>query len=113
MPVATYRSEGFSIDYTPTSNVTAGDIVDLGQMVGIAAHDIPANVKGSLQTRGVYDVTKFTGEAIAQFALVYYDQGTNTATGTVGYSEAIMGIAVTAAAAGDATVQVLVFPRTS
>lgn len=112
MPVATFVSEGFAVDYTPSSDVSAGDIVDLGDCVGIATHDISANTLGSIQVYGVYDVAKYTGEAVSLWADVYYDAGTNTATGTIGYSEARIGKCVKAAASGDSTVRVLVFPRT-
>ena len=109
-PVATFVHEGFSIDYTPDADVAAGDIVDLGNCVGIATNAIAANTLGALQVHGVYDVAKFTGEAISLWAPVYYDAGTNTATGTIGYSEAVMGKCVKAAASGDATVRVLILP---
>jgi predicted RecA/RadA family phage recombinase len=109
-PVATFVQEGFTVDYTPVADVVAGDIVDLGTSVGIALHDIPANTKGALARHGVFDVAKFTGEAIALWAIVYYDAGTNTATGTIAYQEAIMGKCVLAAAAGDATVRVELVP---
>lgn len=109
-PVAVFVQEGFTIDYTPDADVAAGDIVDLGTSVGIALHDIPANTTGALARHGVFDVAKFTGEEIAIWAPVYYDAGTNTATGTIGYSEAVMGKCVLAAAAGDSTVRVELVP---
>jgi predicted RecA/RadA family phage recombinase len=110
MAVAVFVQEGFSRDYTPTSDVAAGDVIDLGVWVGIAVHDIPANTLGALQLEGIYDVAKFAGEAIADGATIYWDQGTLTATGTIAYSEAVMGRCVQAALAGDATVRVKLMP---
>lgn len=105
-PVAIYRHEGDQIDYTPVADTPAGTIVDLGTWVGIALRDIPANTLGALAVEGVFEVNKYTGEAIAYGAPVYYDAGTTTATGTIGYSEAVMGNCVLDALAGDATVWV-------
>ncbi|MFO0892433.1 MAG: DUF2190 family protein [Isosphaeraceae bacterium] len=115
MATATLVSVGNAIDYTPGSALAAGDIVDMGDCIGIAVGAIAANALGSLDVGvevSVYDITKYTGEAINLFDDVYYDAGTNTATKTSGYSEARIGKCVKAALAGDATVRVMVFPRT-
>jgi len=109
-PVAVYRHYGNQIDYTPVADVAAGDVIDLGTFVGIAQRAIPANTLGALAVEGVFEVNKFTGEAIAYGAPVYWDAGTTTATGTIGYSEARMGVCVLAALAGDSTVWVKIFP---
>lgn len=108
--IATYVNEGDSIDYTPGSDVTAGDVIDLGNFVGIATSDIASGVLGSLVVEGVFDVNKYDSEAITLGAPVYWDAGTSTATGTSGYSEAVMGVCVKAADASDATVRVRISP---
>lgn len=104
------RGSGRSIEHTPGSALAAGDVVDLGTFVGIALVPIAASTLGSLQIRGEFECTKYTGEAIAQGAPVYYDAGTNSFTGTIGYSEARAGNCTRAAAAGDSTVWVDIFP---
>jgi predicted RecA/RadA family phage recombinase len=50
--------EGLYLDYTPAGAVTAGQPVDLGGIAGIAAADIAAGVKGSVQVEGVIKVQK-------------------------------------------------------
>ena len=45
--------------------------------------------------------------------IVYWDEGTNTATSTSGYSEATIGKAVKAAVSGDSTVRVKLIPNIS
>lgn len=109
-PVAVYRAYGNTVDYTPVADVAAGDVIDLGTFVGIAQRAIAANTLGALAIEGVFEVNKFTGEAVIQGAPVYWDVGTTTATGTVGYSEGTMGVAVKAALAGDATIWVKLTP---
>jgi predicted RecA/RadA family phage recombinase len=90
--------------------VAAGDIIDLGTFAAIAIRDILAGELGELDSwdSPTYRCTKFTGEAIAKGAPVYYDAGTNTASGTIAYSEAFLGYCVNdgGALAGDATVDV-------
>jgi predicted RecA/RadA family phage recombinase len=113
MAEAIFVKEGYHIDYTPTSDVAAGQVIDLGTCVGVATRPIAANELGALQVQGVYDMLKFAGEAIALFATVYWDEGTNTATGTVAYSEAKAGICIKAALAADTTVRVLIVPSTA
>jgi predicted RecA/RadA family phage recombinase len=112
MAVAVLLKEGTTIPYTPVAAVSAGDIIDCGTFAAVAIRDIPAGTLGELDAWAgpTYRCNKFVGEAIAFGALVYYDQGTNTATGTVAYSEATFGVCVNAnpagALAGDATVDV-------
>jgi predicted RecA/RadA family phage recombinase len=101
------QGDPLMVDYTPNADVAAGDVVDLGNCVGVAHHPILAGRTGAISVDGgVYDFLKFAGEAIALWAPVYWDVGTLTATGTVAYSEAIIGKCIKAALAGDATVRV-------
>ncbi len=110
--IATLLKTGTTIPYTPVAAVSAGDIIDLGTFAAVAIRDIAAGQLGELDAwdSPTYRCNKFAGEAIALGALVYYDAGTNTATGTIGYSEATFGVCVSSnaagALAGDATVDV-------
>lgn len=104
---------GRTIDYTPGSDVAAGQVIDLGTCVGIAIRDIAANTRGALMVDGVADFLKYTNDAPSAFDLIYWDEGTNTATKTSGYGEAVIGRAVSAAGASDATVRVWLIPSVS
>lgn len=110
MAVATFVQEGDRIDYTPEADVAAGTVVDLGTFVGISLVPIPANTLGCLSIEGVFDVDKFEDEAIGLGDPVYWDVETTTASGTVAYQEAVMGVCIKAALAGDATVRVKLTP---
>lgn len=110
---AVYVQEGDAVDYTPGSDVAAGDVIDLGTFVGIAKEPITANTTGAVAIVGTFSVLKYSGEAISLGDRVYWDAGTSTATKTIGYSEAIMGVCTKAAASGDATVQVYLTPGVS
>jgi len=101
--------EGDAIDYTPPSDVTAGDVVVQGELVGVARLDINANVLGALAVSGVFDFPKATGvgEAIAVGAQVYWDEADVVAK-TDDETGANKGLGKTVLAAGDddATVRV-------
>jgi len=47
--VTIHQSGKRSIDYTPGSEVTAGDVVVQNELIGVAVADIAASEKGSLQ----------------------------------------------------------------
>lgn len=82
MATATFIHEGSSIDYTPASDVSAGDVVVQSELLGVAKLDIAANMLGSLSVVGVFDFPKATGvgEAIGQGLDVYWDESDTQAT---------------------------------
>ena len=84
---------GDAIDYTPSSDVSAGDVVVQEDLVGVAKLDIAAGLLGALHVSGVFDFPKATGTntGLAAGAKVYWDtvnkvvvdaDGSATATGT-------------------------------
>ena len=110
---ATLVQAGVQLDYTPSADVTAGDIINLGvSLVGVAANDIAANQLGSLSTAGVYEIAKPTGAMIAG-AVVDFDPDTSKliATTTGGDDAFLIGRVVYAAASADATAFVLLNDR--
>jgi predicted RecA/RadA family phage recombinase len=101
---------GNQIDYTPSADVAAGEVVVLGDLVGVAERAIAANVLGSLTIAGVRDFAKPTGAGSASGmtfgAKVYWDDTNNVATVTASGNKQIGKIVRTAADA-DATVRCL------
>ena len=113
MGQATFVQEGHSIDYTPGSNVSAGQVIVLGSVsLAIAKLDIAANALGALATGGVFDGVKATG-AINFGDPVYWDVDGDPVGGTAGTgaltttatANLYAGRAVKAALSGDATVR--------
>ena len=105
--MATFIHDGNSVDYTPGSAVTAGQVVVQGELVGVAKVDIPANALGALALGGVFDFPKATGvgTAISAGANCYWNaaaqQATTTATGNK-----LIGKCVRAAVDADTTVRI-------
>ncbi len=75
MATAQFIHDGNTIDYTPSADVAAGDVVVQGELVGMAKLDIAADALGALAVTGVFDLPKATGAgtAIAAGANVYWD----------------------------------------
>lgn len=82
MATATFRHQGAAIDFTPSADVAAGDVVVQGELVGVAKLDIKAGRLGALAVEGVFDFPKGVGpsSALPAGADVYWDAGSQQAT---------------------------------
>lgn len=120
MAQATFIQLGTTVDYTPTSAVSAGDVVVQNNLVGVATRPIAANALGALTVIGVFDfvhdaVTKSAGEA------VYWDADGDPVGGTAGSGCAtktssgntFMGKVVADAASDDTSVRVRLIDTTA
>jgi len=77
MAIARFIQEGKSIDYTPQADVTAGDVVVIGDLVAVAKIDIAAGQLGALAIEGVFEVPKEAAaadKAIAFGTKVYWNE---------------------------------------
>ncbi len=101
--------EGRLIDYVPETDVSAGDVVVIGDRCFFANLDIKAGTLGALATDGVYDVAK--GEtAIALGTVLYWDgeKATDSGAGSgEGGGNTRLGIAILDADADAPVVRVL------
>ena len=101
--------DGKSIDYTPSADVTAGDVVVQGELVGVAILDIAADALGALAVSGVFDFPKATGggTAIAAGKEVYWDVAdTEAKEDAEAGANKLIGKTVVAAGDDDTTVRV-------
>jgi len=109
---ARFIHDGDAIDYTPTADVAAGDVVVQEDLVGVAKLDIPADTLGALHVTGVFDFPKATGsgQSIPAGVKVYWDDVAKQAFAAGGGSssggEKLLGKSVLAAGDSDATVRV-------
>ena len=109
MATATFVHDGNAIDYTPGSDVAAGDVVVQGDLIGVAKQLIAANVLGALAVTGVFDLPKTAGvgEAIAVGSKVYWDVADQVAkTDDESGANKLLGKTIKAAGDDDATVRV-------
>lgn len=82
MGTATRVQDGKYINYTPSSAVSSGDVVVLGDLVTVADLDIAADELGNLTLEGVYDFPKASGvsTAITVGTKLYWDEADQQAT---------------------------------
>lgn len=104
--MARYVAPGSSIDHTPGSALSAGDVVVVGSLVGIAATDIAAGKLGAILVDGVFEFPK-AAEALSVGDSAYWDAGASNVTATAS-GNTLVGIVVAAAASGDAVASVLI-----
>lgn len=104
--MAKFVQRGDSIDYTPVSATTAGTVVVQNDLLGVALTDIAAGGAGALGVDGVFSFDK-AAEAIAIGEKVWWDAANSRVTKTKGVLTVLAGKAVTAAASGDTTVNVM------
>jgi predicted RecA/RadA family phage recombinase len=108
MATATYLGGGASIDYTPGSAVSAGDVVVQGSLIGVATRAIAANVLGALAVSGLFTMPCAAGgtSPLTVGTKVYWDADNLIVTATAGELKGF-GYVTRTAGATDTTVEVL------
>lgn len=92
--------EGRTITLVAPYNVTSGQGLQVGSIVGIAAADALSGADVETVLEGVFTVTKATGAAWTQGALIYWDNTAKNFTTTVSTNK-LAGVATLAALSGD------------
>jgi predicted RecA/RadA family phage recombinase len=80
---ARFVSTGVRLDYTPSADVSAGDVILVGSQLGVASTDIPSGSLGTLITEGLMDVVKINEQQTAG-SVVYWDADGNPYGGVAG-----------------------------
>lgn len=64
---------GESIVITAGTNITSGQVVRVGQLLGVAVTDIASGTQGAVSLKGVYTVPKVSGAVIVQGETLTWD----------------------------------------
>ena len=88
------RKPGYVV-YTAASDITAGDVVDIGDQYGIAVTDIDNGDAGIVKIDGVWDLTLQTNETITVGDKLYWDSANEVVTETA-TADTYIGTAVEA-----------------
>lgn len=77
MTLAKYVQRGETIDFVNSTeaDISAGEVVEIGTRIGVAATYIPVGRKGALNVMGVYDLPALTTEALTVGQAVYFKDG--------------------------------------
>lgn len=98
-----YQQPGAIIDYAngEAADYSAGDVVVMGDTVGIALVDIPKNSTGSVAIEGTFTVPKASGTAWGQGDRLDWDASASAfEKGATPASGDVIGCAIAFAAAG-------------
>lgn len=68
-----YVQDGVVIQHTAGSAYSAGDVVELGQSIGVALEDIASGAVGPVQISGVFNLAKVSTAVITQGEEVIWD----------------------------------------
>lgn len=107
-----------SIQYTPASAKTAGDVIQDGMLFGTVVTELAASERGAQHVLGIVKFPKVASQAIARGARLYWDADGDPASGTAGSGAmtttttagVCRAIAVEAAGANDADVYGYLLP---
>ena len=69
----TFIQEGKVLDYVAPADIKSGDVVVIGQLVGVALDDIASGETGPVQVEGVWELPKLDTAVIAQGESVNWD----------------------------------------
>lgn len=72
---------GDVIDHVAAANITSGQVVKIGNILGVALADIANGATGSVAIRGVFEVPKASGAVIAQGESLTWDVSANAGAG--------------------------------
>ena len=107
-----YIQPGDIIDFTAGTNITAGTVVRIGNILGVTLVDIANGATGSVGIRGVFTVPKVSGAVIAAGESLTWDASAgafddNAATPATGDVTGPPAVAIEAAGSGVTSLSVL------
>lgn len=100
-----YVMSGDVIDYVATAEVSAGQVLLIGNRVGVALTAIANGATGAVRVRGVFTIAKLSTDVVAAGDLLYWDAGNSRLT-TTASTHKVAGYAFKAAGSGVTTVEI-------
>ena len=102
---AVFYQDGERIDIVQSNDIESGDVVLIGELIGVQTNQIKKDENGSVAVSGVFKVVKKSADTFTAGQKVYWDntlkQATSTASGNT-----LMGITVAQAGSSDSNVLV-------
>jgi predicted RecA/RadA family phage recombinase len=99
-----FVQKGETLTLTAPYAVSSGGGALVGSIFGVAATDVASGEEGEFQVQGVFDLIRISGGTTGwtQGTLIYWDNSSKAITKTASGNK-LIGVAVKAAADGDAT----------
>jgi predicted RecA/RadA family phage recombinase len=104
-----YVQDGKYIEFTAGATITSGQLVQVGDLHGVAVTDVANGATGILALEGVFTLPKLTaasGDATTAGGPVYFSSGSVSGTDSSGARKKV-GYALAVAAQAATTVRVL------
>lgn len=99
---ARYVQRSDSVDFIPEKDISAGEIVRLGNLIGVVKLPVAAGSLGSLALTGIFDIMKSGSESFSAGECVYCNPD-----GKIGKKGILLGTAVQASPANTDSVRIL------
>lgn len=101
-----FIQKGDTLTATAPADVNSGDLVVVGNIIGVAAYDAASGADVEVDVEGVFELPKVLTDVIGQGDKLYWDSSVSKLTKTAGTgSKPLVGFATTAAGNGVATVR--------
>jgi predicted RecA/RadA family phage recombinase len=97
---------GETVTLAAPAGVSSGDLIVVGNLAGVCAHDAAAGAEVEVTVSGVWELPKATGTAIFQGASVWWSTGDENVKAATATGLWPIGVAVRAAGSADTTVRV-------
>lgn len=100
---------GITLEWTNSTGnlVVSGQVIPLASRIAIAASDISNGKSGSVDTEGVFEIEKTTGESMAFGDELHFDTVTKKLTKTPSATTRYAGMCANSAGAGSSATSVL------
>jgi predicted RecA/RadA family phage recombinase len=100
-----YIQTGDTLTVTAPADVSSGDLVVVGSIIGVAAYDAASGADVEVDTDGVFELPKVVTDVIGQGDKLYWDSSVKKLTKTAGTgSKPLVGCATVSAGNGASTV---------
>jgi len=92
--IARIVKDGRKMDYVATANVSNGDVVVVGKIIGVPHGNVAAGETVALDYTGTIEVPAKSDDTFNQGDIVFYDTSANQAIAAQANSEPIIGLVV-------------------
>ncbi|RRH71398.1 DUF2190 family protein [Falsigemmobacter faecalis] len=99
----TYLQPGNTLAVPAPRATLSGDVVVVGVLAGVAAHDAAQGARVMIETEGVFALKKTSAQAWTVGAPIYVTPGTGICTSAATAGNLLLGVATEAAANPSAT----------
>lgn len=107
---AIFVSEGNTVDFVPTADVSAGEVIVVGELRGVVNRDAAAGELVGLHVRGVYEIVKGSAATANVGDIAYWDESADDLVFASGSGNTEIGVVIQEVLATDTHALVMLRP---